>query len=74
MADVITLHTTTPARARGAAKMVACASRRYGHADADAQRYADQAAEMVRRGHSAARAVACMKRRAMSEAPPPSAA
>jgi hypothetical protein len=54
--------------------MVACASKRYGHADTDAQRYADQAAEMVRRGHSAARAVACMKRRAMSEAPPPSAA
>ena len=74
MSNVIHMHTATASRAKGAAVMVACASRRYGHDDETAESYAEKAAEMVRRGHSAARAVSTMKRRAMRNAPPPSAA
>lgn len=78
MANVIpmpNLHERTVAtRAAGAAIAATLAARRHGHGEREARALSETAQEMVRRGFSAARAVAAVCARARRTAPPPSAA
>lgn len=78
MANVISmpnLHERTIAtRAAGAAIAATLAARRHGHSERETRALSETAQEMVRRGFSAARAVAAVCARARRTAPPPSAA
>jgi hypothetical protein len=60
-----------PARAQGAAAAVSAAATRYGHNLQAAKSYGAAAEQMVHNGHSAARAIEAVRRRARSEAPKP---
>lgn len=56
------------ARAQGAAVAVSAAATRYGHNLQAAKSYGEAARQMVRNGHSAARAIAAVKRSARQAA------